>query len=150
MNYCKTLKTTAAAISLAVLTNGAVADEQLRGAMTAVSNVASAISDKSDYNNFRWINKSSQTGSVVNNTQRPSGNTFKWAEGARQTGEMTASVDGEQSASRWVMRNDADQSASRWVMRNDANQSASRWVMRNDANQSASRWVMRSTRDTQN
>jgi len=130
MNYCKTLKITAAAISLAVLTNGAVADEQLRGAMTAVSNVASAISDKSDYNNFRWINKSSQTGSVVNNTQRPSGNNFKWAEGARQTGEMTASVDGEQTRARWLIRNDADQNRARWLIRNDADQSRARWLIR--------------------
>ena len=145
MNYCKTLKITAAAISLALLTNGAVADEQLRGAMTAVSNVASAISDKSDYNNFRWINKSSQTGSVVNNTQRPSGNTFKWAEGARQTGEMTASVDGEQTRARWLIRNDADQNRARWLIRNDADQNRARWLIRNDADQNRARWLIRAS-----
>ena len=149
MNYCKTLIKLAAAISLAILTTGVNADDQLRGAMTAVSNVASAISEKGDYSNSKWINKNEQRGSVVNNTTKATGNTFKWAQRSRQNGELTAAVDAEQSASRWVMRNDASQSASRWVMRNDANQSASRWVMRNDASQSASRWVMRSQQELQ-
>jgi len=148
MNYCKTLIKLAAAISLAILTTGVNADDQLRGAMTAVSNVASAISEKGDYSNSKWINKNEQRGSVVNTT-KATGNTFKWAQRSRQNGELTAAVDAEQSASRWVMRNDASQSASRWVMRNDANQSASRWVMRNDASQSASRWVMRSQQELQ-
>ena len=52
MNYCKTLIKLAAAISLAILTTGVNADDQLRGAMTAVSNVASAMSEKGDYSSF--------------------------------------------------------------------------------------------------
>ena len=129
MNYCKTLIKLAAAISLAILTTGVNADDQLRGAMTAVSNVASAMSEKSDYARFKWINKNEQRGSVVNTT-KATGNTFKWAQRSRQNGELTAAVDAEQSKARWLIRNDAEQSKARWLIRNDAEQSKARWLIR--------------------
>ena len=143
MNYCKTLIKLAAAISLAILTTGVNADDQLRGAMTAVSNVASAISEKGDYSNSKWINKNEQRGSVVNTT-KATGNTFKWAQRSRQNGELTAAVDAEQSKARWLIRNDAEQSKARWLIRNDAEQSKARWLIRNDAEQSKARWLIRS------
>ena len=130
MNYCKTLIKLAAAISLTILTTGVNADDQLRGAMTAVSNVASAISEKGDYSNSKWINKNEQRGSVVNNTTKATGNTFKWAQRSRQNGELTAAVDAEQSKARWLIRNDAEQSKARWLIRNDAEQSKARWLIR--------------------
>ncbi len=144
MNYCKTLIKLAAAISLTILTTGVNADDQLRGAMTAVSNVASAISEKGDYSNSKWINKNEQRGSVVNNTTKATGNTFKWAQRSRQNGELTAAVDAEQSKARWLIRNDAEQSKARWLIRNDAEQSKARWLIRNDAEQSKARWLIRS------
>ena len=144
MNYCKTLIKLAAAISLTILTTGVNADDQLRGAMTAVSNVASAISEKGDYSNSKWINKNEQRGSVVNNTTKATGNTFKWAQRSRQNGELTAAVDAEQSKARWLIRNDAEQSKARWLIRNDAEQSKARWLIRNDAKQSKARWLIRS------
>jgi len=138
-----TIKVATAVLTLAMAATGAQADEQLRGGMTAVSNVASAMNQQSGKASFKWLEKANKGGSIVNDTQRVSGNTFKWAERAKQQGELTASVDGKQAGTRWIMRNDANQSGTRWVMRNDADQSGTRWIMRNDADQSGTRWIMR-------
>ncbi len=141
------LKVATAVFTLAMAATGAQADEQLRGGMTAVSNVASAMSQQSGKASFKWLEKAEKCGSIVNNAQRVSGSTFKWAERAKQQGELTASVDGKQAGTRWIMRNDADQSGTRWIMRNDADQSGTRWIMRNDADQSGTRWIMRNDAD---
>ena len=138
-----TLKAVAAAFSLSVVATGAHADDQLRGGMTAVSNVASAMSQQAGKANFKWLERANKGGSIVNSTQQAPASTFKWAERAKQQGELTASIDVKQSGTRWIMRNDASQSGTRWIMRNDADQSGTRWIMRNDADQSGTRWIMR-------
>jgi len=125
-----TIKVATAVLTLAMAATGAQADEQLRGGMTAVSNVASAMNQQSGKASFKWLEKANKGGSIVNDTQRVSGNTFKWAERAKQQGELTASVDGKQAGTRWLIRNDAKQMGTRWLIRNDAEQSGTRWLIR--------------------
>ena len=137
------LKVATAVFTLAMAATGAQADEQLRGGMTAVSNVASAMNQQSGKASFKWLEKAEKGGSIVNNAQRVSGGTFKWAERAKQQGELTASVDGKQAGTRWLIRNDAEQAGTRWLIRSDAEQSGTRWLIRSDAEQAGTRWLIR-------
>jgi hypothetical protein len=136
------------AVSLAIVAGPVLADGQLRGAMSAVSNVAGAIQVQNDYNNFKWNNKTTATGPVVNASDAKRHSGFRWAthpnaETNSRTAAVEAGADAAQTASRWIIRNDANQAASRWIIRSDANQAASRWIIRNDADQAASRWIIR-------
>lgn len=136
------------AVSLAIVAGPVLADGQLRGAMSAVSNVAGAIQMQNDYNNFKWNNKTTATGPVVNASDAKRHSGFRWAthpnaEINSRTAAVEAGADAAQTASRWIIRSDAGQAASRWIIRSDANQAASRWIIRSDANQAASRWIIR-------
>ena len=136
------------AISLAMIATPTLADGQLRGAMSAVSNVAGAIQVQNDYNNFKWNNKTNTTGPVVNASDAKRHSGFRWAthpssEANSRTAAVETGADAAQTASRWIIRSDANQAASRWIIRSDVNQAASRWIIRSDVNQAASRWIIR-------
>ena len=134
--------------AVALMSSAAYADSEMRGAVTAVSNVAIGLAAETPHNGFRWAEREDATGPAVNTPQQANRSGFRWANHPAATDDSQAvaaeeRIDANQSASRWVIRNDADQAASRWVIRNDAGQAASRWVIRNDAGQAASRWVIR-------
>jgi len=123
------------AISLALVAAPVSADGQLRGAMSAVSNVAGAIQEQSEYNNFKWNSKNAPTGPVVNSTDARRQSGFRWAshpvsEANGRTAAIEAGADAGQTASRWIIRSDVGQAASRWIIRSDATQAASRWIIR--------------------
>lgn len=123
------------AVSLAMVATPVLADGQLRGAMSAVSNVAGAIQVQNDYNNFKWNNKINTNGPVVNTSESKPHSGFRWAthpnaDSNSRTAQVEAGADAAQTASRWIIRSDADQAASRWIIRSDANQAASRWIIR--------------------
>lgn len=136
------------AISLALVAAPVSADGQLRGAMSAVSNVAGAIQEQNEYNNFKWNKNAGPTGPVVNNTDAKRQSGFRWAshptsEANSRTAAIEVGADAGQTASRWIIRSDVSQAASRWIIRSDVNQTASRWIIRSDAHQAASRWIIR-------
>ena len=123
------------AVSLAMVATPVLADGQLRGAMSAVSNVAGAIQVQNDYNNFKWNDKINTNGPVVNTSESKPHSGFRWAthpsaDANSRTAQVEAGADAAQTASRWIIRSDADQAASRWIIRSDANQAASRWIIR--------------------
>ena len=142
----KRILTSCFAVS-ALVSGQALADSEVRGAVTAVSNVASGVAAQTPHNGFRWAKEESVSGPAVNSQTQAKRSGFRWAShpasGDSNRAVAEAGGDANQSASRWVIRNDAGQAASRWVIRNDAGQAASRWVIRNDAGQAASRWVIR-------
>ena len=134
MSVKKTLTNTLLATALISATGFAHAEGQLRGGMTAIHNVASAIATQNGYSNFKWVEGSRDSGPVVNRASRASSNTYKWASHPSATGAQTAgievSADAEQTRHRWGLRNDADQSRHRWGLRNDADQARHRWGLR--------------------
>ncbi len=147
------IKTIARCTTALMLTAGtAYADDDLRGAVTAISNVAAGVAADTPANGFRWAETSHDVGPAVN---LPAGNRrsgFRWAthpsmESSGHTAAVSAVEEVNQTASRWIIRNDANQAASRWIIRNDAGQAASRWIIRNDADQAASRWIIRNDAD---
>lgn len=147
------IKTIARCATALILTaSTAYADEDLRGAVTAISNVAAGVAADTPHNGFRWAESSHEAGPVVNSQTDNRRSGFRWAthpsmEASDQTAAMSAVEEVNQTASRWIIRNDAGQAASRWIIRNDANQAASRWIIRNDVNQAASRWIIRNDAD---
>ena len=142
----KRILTSCFAVS-ALVSGQALADSEVRGAVTAVSNVASGVAAQTPHNGFRWAKEESVSGPAVNSPQASDHDGMRWVANPKgATGPEVAaddSANASQTASRWIIRSDADQSASRWIIRNDADQSASRWIIRNDADQSASRWIIR-------
>ena len=146
MKAIKVITSCAAAIMLT--TNVAYADEQLRGAVTAVSHVAAGVAADTPHNGFRWAEARHDNGPAVNVPTENRRSGFRWASHpSTKTGGQTAAVnvadDANQTASRWIIRSDAGQAASRWIIRGDAGQAASRWIIRSDAGQAASRWIIR-------
>jgi hypothetical protein len=146
MRVIKAITSCAAAAILS--TNAAYAEEEPRGAITAISHVAAGVSADTPHNGFRWAETRQDSGPAVNTSTASRQSGFRWASHpGNQSNGQTAAVekidDVDQSGSRWVIRNNASQAASRWVIRNDTGQAASRWVIRNDASQAASRWVIR-------
>ncbi|MDG1064939.1 MAG: hypothetical protein P8O91_01875 [Luminiphilus sp.] len=142
----KAITSCAAAVILS--TNTAYAEEELRGAITAISHVAAGVSADTPHNGFRWAETRHDSGSAVNSPSKSRRSGFRWASHpGNPSNAQTAAVEGmdnvDQSGSRWVIRNDTSQAGSRWVIRNDASQAGSRWVIRNDASQAGSRWVIR-------
>ena len=82
------------AISLALVAAPVSADGQLRGAMSAVSNVAGAIQEQNDYNNFKWNSKNAPTGPVVNSTDARRQSGFRWASHpASEANSRTAAIE---------------------------------------------------------
>jgi hypothetical protein len=123
------------AISLALVAAPVSADGQLRGAMSAVSNVAGAIQEQSEYNNFKWNSKNAPTGPVVNSTDARRQSGFRWAshpasEANGRTAAIEVGADAGQTGTRWMIRNDVDQAGTRWMIRNDVSQSGTRWMIR--------------------
>ena len=143
MTFKTILSVAAVTGAMTFMANNAAADSQLRGSMTAVNNVASAITQESGYGRFKWAESDRSSGPAVNTADRGRTSSFKWAGRNAESGRKTASVDSQTSAHRWILRNDADQSAHRWILRNDASQNAHRWILRNDADQNAHRWILR-------
>ena len=162
----KLIKVLTGCVTAIALTAGnAFADNEMRGAVTAVSNVASSVVAATPHNGFRWADRADTSGPTVNVPQQADRSGFRWVSQPAAVGNnstvaseegldvnQTASRwiirnDASQSASRWIIRSDADQNASRWIIRSDADQTASRWIIRNDANQTASRWIIRSDAD---
>ena len=146
MKAIKVITSCAAAIMLTM--NVAYADEQLRGAVTAVSHVAAGVAADTPHNGFRWAETGHDNGPAVNVPAENRRSGFRWAshpstKASGQTAAANLTDDVNQTASRWIIRNDADQAASRWIIRNNAGQAASRWIIRSDADQSASRWIIR-------
>ena len=146
MRVMKAITSCAAAVILS--TNTAYAEEELRGAITAISHVAAGVSADTPHNGFRWAETRHDSGPAVNSPSKSRRSGFRWASHPgnptnAQTAAVETMLDADQTASRWIIRSDADQSASRWIIRNDADQNASRWIIRNDANQNASRWIIR-------
>ncbi len=146
MKAIKVITSCAAAIMLTM--NVAYADEQLRGAVTAVSHVAAGVAADTPHNGFRWAETGHDNGPAVNVPAENRRSGFRWAshpstKASGQTAAANLTDDVNQTASRWIIRNDASQAASRWIIRSDADQSASRWIIRNDASQAASRWIIR-------
>jgi len=146
MKTTTTLKTAAIVISLATASTQVFAQGEVRGAISAVNHVASAIITKSNGSTLQWGKKAQANGAVVN-TSEPAQGGIRWADKRSVSNHTTAAVEAGsgvvESGSRWVLRNDAEQAGSRWVLRNDAEQAGSRWVLRNDAEQAGSRWVLR-------
>ena len=146
MKTTTTLKTAAIVISLATASTQVFAQGEVRGAISAVNHVASAIITKSNGSTLQWGKKAQANGAVVN-TSEPAQGGIRWADKRSVSNHTTAAVEAGsgvvESGSRWVLRNDAEQTGSRWVLRNDAEQAGSRWVLRNDAEQAGSRWVLR-------
>ncbi len=134
MSVKKVLTNTLLATALIGGSGLAQAEGQLRGGMTAIHNVASAIATQNGYSNFKWVEGTRSSGPVVNRASRASTNTYKWASHPSATGSQTAgievSADAEQTRHRWTMKNDADQTRHRWTMKNDAEQARHRWTMR--------------------
>ena len=123
------------AVSLAIVAGPALADGQLRGAMSAVSNVAGAIQVQNDYNNFKWNNKATATGPVVNASDAKRHSGFRWAtHPSAETNSRTAAVksgaDAAQTGTRWMIRSDVDQAGTRWMIRSDVDQAGTRWMIR--------------------
>ena len=152
MNIKTILVATVVAAGLATGTSAALADGQLRGGMTAVNNVASAIADKNSYASYKWGESSKASGAVVNKQEQSSQSNFKWATKARPAPGASESVaeaktDASVSRHRWILRNDADQARHRWILRNDADQARHRWILRNDADQARHRWILRNDAD---
>ena len=146
MKAMKVITSCAAAMMLTM--NVAYADEQLRGAVTAVRHVAAGVAADTPHNGFRWAEAGHDSGPVVNVPAENRRSGFRWAshpstKASGQTAAANLTDDVNQTASRWIIRNDADQAASRWIIRNNASQAASRWIIRSDADQSASRWIIR-------
>ena len=143
------IKTIARCTTALMLTAGtAYADDDLRGAVTAISNVAAGVAADTPHNGFRWAETSQDMGPAVNLPAENRRSGFRWAtHPSMENSGHTAAVKNigkvDQTGSRWVIRNDASQAGSRWVIRNDASQAGSRWVIRNDASQAGSRWVIR-------
>jgi hypothetical protein len=128
-------------------THVAYADEQLRGAVTAVSHVAAGVTADTPHNGFRWAEARHDKGPAVNVPAENRRSGFRWvSHPSIKTRGQTAAIKqtelADQTRSRWVITKDASQTASRWVTRNDANSTGSRWVIRNDADQAGSRWVI--------
>ena len=150
MKVIKVITGCAAAVMLSA--NAAYAEEQLRGAITAVSQVAAGVSAHTPHNGFRWAELSRDTGPAVNTPDGGKRSGFRWSshpgdQSNSQTAAVANTEDANQTASRWIIRNDSNQAASRWIIRNDADQNASRWIIRNDADQAASRWIIRNDAD---
>ena len=150
MKAVKVITSCAAAIMLT--TNVAYADEQLRGAVTAVSHVAAGVAADTPHNGFRWAEAGHDKGPAVNVPAENRRSGFRWAshpstKASGQTAAVKHAESADQTGSRWVIRNDASQTGSRWVIRNDASQAGSRWVIRNDATQTGYRWVIRNDAD---
>ena len=146
MIVIKTIARCATALILTAST--AYADEDLRGAVTAISNVAAGVAADTPHNGFRWAESSHEAGPVVNSQTDNRRSGFRWAthpsmEASEQTAAVARVGSADQTGSRWVIRNDASQAGSRWVIRNDTSQAGSRWVIRNDISQAGSRWVIR-------
>ena len=146
MRVMKAITSCAAAVILS--TNAAYAEEEPRGAITAISHVAAGVSADTPHNGFRWAETRQESGPAVNTPTASRQSGFRWAshpgnQSNGQTAAAEASSDANQTASRWIIRNDANQAASRWIIRNDADQNASRWIIRNDPSQAASRWIIR-------
>ncbi len=123
------------AISLALVAAPVSADGQLRGAMSAVSNVAGAIQEQNEYNNFKWNKNAGPTGPVVNNTDAKRQSGFRWAshpasEANSRTAAIEVGADAGQTGTRWMIRNDVNQAGTRWMIRNDVSQSGTRWMIR--------------------
>jgi len=123
------------AISLALVAAPVSADGQLRGAMSAVSNVAGAIQEQNEYNNFKWNKNAGPTGPVVNSTDARRQSGFRWAshptsEANGRTAAIEVGADAGQTGTRWMIRNDVDQAGTRWMIRNDVSQSGTRWMIR--------------------
>jgi hypothetical protein len=123
------------AISLALVAAPVSADGQLRGAMSAVSNVAGAIQEQNEYNNFKWNKNAGPTGPVVNSTDARRQSGFRWAshpasEANGGTAAIEVGADAGQTGTRWMIRNDVDQAGTRWMIRNDVSQSGTRWMIR--------------------
>ena len=151
MNIKTILGATVVAAGLATGTSAALADGQLRGGMTAVNNVASAIADKNSYASYKWGESSKASGAVVNKQEQSSQSNFKWAskeDGASETQvEGSEIVDARSARVRWTLRNDAEQARVRWTLRNDADQARVRWTLRSDADQARVRWTLRNDAD---
>ena len=136
------------AISLAMIATPTLADGQLRGAMSAVSNVAGAIQVQNDYNNFKWNNKTNTTGPVVNASDAKRHSGFRWAthpssEANSRTAAVETGADAAQTGTRWMIRSDVDQAGTRWMIRSDVDQAGTRWMIRSDVDQAGTRWMIR-------
>ncbi len=147
MTFKTILSAVAVAGAMTLMANSAAADGQLRGSMTAVNNVASAITQQDSYGRFKWSESDRRSGPAVNTAERTKNSSFKWASRNAETGRKTASIDAKASRHRWILRNDADQARHRWILRNDADQARHRWILRNDADQARHRWILRTDAD---
>lgn len=143
MSFKTILSVAAVAGAMTFMANNAAADGQLRGSMTAVNNVATAITQESGYGRFKWAESDRSSGPAVNTADRGQASSFKWAGRNAESGRKTASIDSQTSRHRWILRNDADQARHRWILRNDADQARHRWILRTDADQSRHRWILR-------
>ena len=123
------------AVSLAMVATPVLADGQLRGAMSAVSNVAGAIQVQNDYNNFKWNDKINTNGPVVNTSESKPHSGFRWAthpnaDANSRTAQVEAGADAAQTGTRWMIRSDVDQAGTRWMIRSDLDQAGTRWMIR--------------------
>jgi len=134
MKIKTTLKTTAVVVSLATLSSYTFAEGQVRGAMSAVNHVASAIVVQNGSEALKWGRKATNTGSVVNASAAPEAGGIRWADKRSFNNSDTAVVEtgsgAVESGSKWVLRNTAEQTGSKWVLRNTVEQTGSKWVLR--------------------
>ncbi|EED35117.1 hypothetical protein NOR51B_1061 [Luminiphilus syltensis NOR5-1B] len=148
MGIKKIVSTTSIAACFAIAASTTVAEDQLRGGMTAVQNVAGSIAGKSNYATFKWAE--GRAVSSANTDAQASSNraTLKWAESNTSATDAPVasneeSADADQVRHRWGIRADADQARHRWGIRADADQARHRWGIRADADQVRHRWGIR-------
>ena len=146
MKTTTTLKTAAIVISLATASTQVFAQGEVRGAISAVNHVASAIITKSNGSTLQWGKKAQANGAVVN-TSEPAQGGIRWADKRSVSNHTTAAVEAGsgvvESGSKWILRNKPEQAGSKWILRNTPEQTGSKWILRNSPEQTGSKWILR-------
>ena len=92
MRVMKAITSCAAAVILS--TNAAYAEEEPRGAITAISHVAAGVSADTPHNGFRWAETRQESGPAVNTTTASRQSGFRWASHpGNQSNGQTAAVE---------------------------------------------------------
>ena len=155
----KRILTSCFAVS-ALVSGQALADSEVRGAVTAVSNVASGVAAQTPHNGFRRAKEESD--SIIDfevrrliRPRRSDHDGMRWVANPKAATGPEVAADDSANASQPLRGGSSATTPTSQPLGMDhpqrrrpsgldrsTDQSASRWIIRNDADQSASRWII--------